>query len=391
MKSNPYRIAIISFNHPESSLPLAKHLADLSNIVDYYFVTVLRTNSSSAFDFGMKVVRPGIIRLSCRNNQKLFKYLNSSFISISLISLFTYSRTIFLDKILIKLVCRNIQKRNYDIINIIGQHDYLRFFHQNLTLSTKFHTLHEINAHYDTQKISNRLLDYIIGNRIPVIVHSKESLKNFINLSNKVLTNYCIREIPFGLFETYSLFNSNCLVNNYSKYILWYGYIKPYKGLEILKDVSNFLSDKHIDVKIIIAGSGYLPILEELRLDPRFIIINRHLSNEDIVTLNRNALFVVCPYTSASQSGIIPTSFNFQKPIVATNVGALKEFIEDGVNGFVVPANDPEMFAEKIELLLSNRKLLERLCLGTLKYSISYNWQIIAQQTFSFFRSQLHN
>jgi len=111
------------------------------------------------------------------------------------------------------------------------------------------------------------------------------------------------------------------------------------------------------------------------------------LSNEEIVDLNVNARFVVCPYTSASQSGIITTSFFYGKPIIASRVGAFDEFITDGINGLLVAPNDARELADSIARLINDPSLYSILCTGAYSFSETYDWKEIANETLNFYDS----
>ena len=156
-----------------------------------------------------------------------------------------------------------------------------------------------------------------------------------------------------------------------------------YKGLDILLASIKLLSKNNIGIKFVIAGSGNIAELNDLKNNEHCIVINRHLTNNELVGLNKNAQFVVCPYKSASQSGIIMTSFLFGRPIIASNVGAFSEVIEDGVNGILVKPNSPVELETAIKTLFNNNKILEKMQLEVNSFSKkkSYNWLNIARKT----------
>ena len=165
--------------------------------------------------------------------------------------------------------------------------------------------------------------------------------------------------------------------------MLFFGYIHAYKGLDILLKTINMLTEKNIGIKFVIAGSGNSKELEKLKNNQNCIVINRHLTNNELVGLNKSAQFIVCPYKSASQSGIIMTSFLFGRPIIASNVGAFSEVIENGVNGILVAPNSPVELKNAIEKLYNNDNVLKYMQFEVDSFSNkkAYNWLSIAHKT----------
>ena len=381
-------IAIISYSHSESTLVLAKYLLECGHSVDYYYVTCLGKKSAPGFEFGITSKRIGIIRIKRKDNVKLHAYLNSGNATVNLITLILQSpRLAFLEKLIVRLSSKIIGRKHYDIINLVGQNELLIPFHKALSKYKRVHTLHEIDSHYNGQKISNNLISYLDKHHIPIIVHSKFSYDRFFDLVHPD-TNRLIKVIPFGVFESSKLIEvSNSKFAECKPYVLYYGLIRPYKGLGILKQAVDLLPDEFNSVRFIVAGYGDDPVLQEMEKSSRFIVINKMLSNEEIVDLNLNARFVVCPYLSASQSGIITTSFFYGKPIIASRVGAFDEFIADGINGLLVAPNEARELADSIARLINDPSLYSILCTGAYSFSETYDWNEIANETLNFYDS----
>lgn len=117
------------------------------------------------------------------------------------------------------------------------------------------------------------------------------------------------------------------------------------------------------------------------------MVMNHFLTDEEMMQLNEMADVVLLPYKSASQSGIIPVSFMFGNPVIATNVGAMPEYIKDGENGIIVPANDSKYFADAMLKLLSDQTFLERLRQGAKEFGHGdkFDWKNIAKETLNFY------
>ena len=155
----------------------------------------------------------------------------------------------------------------------------------------------------------------------------------------------------FGPFETYKLFDiSKRIIQN--KYILFIGSISPYKGLSFMVDT---LQKYRIspDIKIVIAGSGYDSCLRKVENDSQFITINSYLDDNEFANLVNYAECIVCPYMSGSQSGIPQTAMVFHTPVIATNVGAFPEIIENNKNGFLIQYGDEKGLCDTIIKVLS--------------------------------------
>jgi len=109
------------------------------------------------------------------------------------------------------------------------------------------------------------------------------------------------------------------------------------------------------DIKLLIVGefyddpSTYLNLIKELKLENNIKVINRFVKNEEVGIYYGISDLSVLPYRSATQSAVLNISYSFNKPVVATNVGGFKEFIDDGKTGFLVESESSESLAEGIK------------------------------------------
>ena len=107
------------------------------------------------------------------------------------------------------------------------------------------------------------------------------------------------------------------------------------------------------NLKVIIAGKGDF-YFDKTRYEanPKFMFINRFISNKELASLISNSIAVVCPYIDATQSGVVMSAYALNKPVIATNVGALPEMVDDGRTGFLVPPRDSKALADAIRKML---------------------------------------
>ncbi len=127
-----------------------------------------------------------------------------------------------------------------------------------------------------------------------------------------------------------------------SKYVLFFGFIREYKGLDVLYDAIALLQNDLPEVKFIIAGEYYTDSrpydeqIKRLKIENRLILKTRFISNEAVKHYFCASDLVVQPYKTATQSGIAQIAIHFSKPAIVTKVGGLHEIVHDGLTGFVV-------------------------------------------------------
>lgn len=128
------------------------------------------------------------------------------------------------------------------------------------------------------------------------------------------------------------------------KTLLFFGLIRDYKGLDLLIQAMSLLDDSY---QLIIAGESYGDFTKyRLLIDAspakeRIFVWNRYINDYEVPVLFSAADVLVTPYRSATQSGVIPIAYHFETPVLATNVGGLKESIEKPGTGLVcLPQTD---------------------------------------------------
>lgn len=175
-----------------------------------------------------------------------------------------------------------------------------------------------------------------------------------------------------------------------SRNILFYGRISPYKGIEYLLNAMEIVHEKIPDLNLTIAGGGkmYFDVSKYDKLS-YVNIQNNFISIEQLALLIEQASVVVCPYTDATQSGVVLTSFAMNKPVIATDVGALGEYIENGVTGLLVPPRDSIALADAIVDLFSDSELLSKMHNSVKERNLSDadGWEGIAKRYIEFYNS----
>ena len=176
--------------------------------------------------------------------------------------------------------------------------------------------------------------------------------------------------------------------------VFFFGRLSPYKGLEYLYQAATEIANQVPGVRLVVAGkavSGYTPPPPpELPNGGQVELIEGYISNARLAELCQKATLVVCPYVDATQSGVVLTAYAFRKPVVATRVGGLPEYVEDGKTGYLVPPRDSAALADAVVKILLNpvkRQEMKRNIEALAGSRLS--WETIADQMVDVYRRTL--
>jgi glycosyltransferase involved in cell wall biosynthesis len=150
-------------------------------------------------------------------------------------------------------------------------------------------------------------------------------------------------------------------------YVLFFGRIEAYKGIEILYETFIKFNDLK-DVKLVIAGKGKIYFNRELALERNVIFINRHIKDEEINDLFNKSKFSVLPYTSATQSAVTSLSYHFNKPIIISNIPGLIDTVIDRKTALFFNVTNIDDLHEKLLQLLESTKLCNHIRLNQIKF-----------------------
>ena len=147
-----------------------------------------------------------------------------------------------------------------------------------------------------------------------------------------------------------------------SKLLLFFGYIRKYKGLDLLLDALAELIKKDSSFNLLIAGEFYddekvyTDKVESLQLQAHVKLLNEFIPNEEVSKYFEPSDLVVLPYRSATQSGILNLAYGFLKPVLVTNVGGLAEFVDNGKTGYVIKPDSKEDLVKGIIMFFEQRQ-----------------------------------
>ncbi len=162
------------------------------------------------------------------------------------------------------------------------------------------------------------------------------------------------------------------------QYILFFGFIRPYKGLDLVLEAMADSRIRNKKIKLIVAGefyesaAPYREIIDRNGIGERVVLTNRFIRNDEIPAFFSLAEMVVQPYKSATQSGVTQIAYHFEKPMLVTDTGGLKEMVIDGKSGYVVRP-DSVSVADAINDFFDNKRK-SQLVKGVIEEKARFGW-----------------
>ncbi|MBV8251624.1 MAG: glycosyltransferase [Chitinophaga sp.] len=232
---------------------------------------------------------------------------------------------------------------------------------------------------------------------VPFTKYFLKPVDAFIAMSQSVLNDLRVFEpnkpaslIPHPIYDNYGeqiskeAARANLKLQPGKKYILFFGFIRAYKGLDLLLKAMADERLKKLDIHAIVAGefyedaAPYQQLLQELQLGDRVLMHTDFIPNEAVKNYFCAADLVVQPYKSATQSGISQIAYHFDKPMVVTNVGGLTEMVPDGVVGFQCEP-DPQSIAAAIEKYFVENREADMVA-ALQQEKLKYSWHRLATE-----------
>ncbi len=230
-----------------------------------------------------------------------------------------------------------------------------------------------------------------------IIVHT-EFTKMKIKEHNPCLTTK-INVIPHGVLDYYHKISKECSPYNKKKgklNILFFGGIRQNKGLDILIKAISYLPFALLEkLNLAIYGKADIdikPLVDLVNNNKLNDFIEWHLGfipEEDIGCIFESSDVLVLPYREIDQSGVLLLGIGYSIPIVASNIGGLKEVIKDQVHGLLVPPNNPKELALALKELLNNDAKLGKMKEALKELSKDLSWDKIGKETFELYKGIL--
>lgn len=165
--------------------------------------------------------------------------------------------------------------------------------------------------------------------------------------------------------------------------ILFFGFIRAYKGLDLLLEAMAVEKLKNSGVKLLLAGEFYEDrdkydkLIDRLGIRENIIFHTEYIPKEEVKYFFCAANLIVQPYRSATQSGITQIAYHFEKPMLVTRVGGLSEIVKDGLVGYVTPTDPVAIAAAVSDFFENNRE--EKFVQSVVREKERFTWSAMVK------------
>lgn len=238
------------------------------------------------------------------------------------------------------------------------------------------------------------------------ILHSSQKSKTFYSFIRKIVFRRCntfflfsdvlvddfrkeykikdsqVHLTSLGAYEQLNLFSTNTPKTNPSKRLnlLFFGRIEKYKGIKFLLEAYKKIYQNY-DIALRILGKGFIENdIVDLTQTPGLFVKNKFIPVEELATEIQNCDIVICPYTDATQSGVVMSAYAFCKPVIVTNVGGLSEMVRNKKTGLIIEPCSSKAIVNSILFVYNNMEIIQewKQEIVQLYYNGEHSWNHIA-------------
>jgi D-inositol-3-phosphate glycosyltransferase len=184
------------------------------------------------------------------------------------------------------------------------------------------------------------------------------------------------------------------LDDSYS-YILFFGFIRKYKGLDLLIEAFSNEKLRNKGLKLMVAGEfydddkPYRDMVRKYNLENEIIFFDRFINDNEVAAFFSCADLVVQPYRSATQSGVTQIAYHFGKPMLVTDVGGLREIVPDRRCGYVVEPDQISIFNAISDYFENNRK--DEFTRNVIKEKEKFSWKRMISSIIEVYNKSITN
>lgn len=243
-----------------------------------------------------------------------------------------------------------IKKQMFDVIFFESLHVWnlpiMRLCHKNVKI---FQMIHDLIPHDgDKQAKSVDLMNKAVCKLADFIVLAN---RKYVSMATDIYGINPSRVLTVDMWRRFPKYTAPL----FTKRALFFGRMNPYKGIDNLLEIVKLCPNVQFDVV-----GRVDPLVREqvdkLNTFPNVNLNTGYVSDEEMAEAFKNADWIILPYNSATQSGVIIDGYRYGRPCIAFNVGAISEQVEDGKSGFLINTGDIDAFVKCLRSAVSMDK-----------------------------------
>ena len=239
-------------------------------------------------------------------------------------------------------IVHRIRKEHFDVIYFESLHTWNLPIMIMAGKAKTCQVIHEVIPHEGDKQV--KLVDLmnkaVVKFANTIVLHNKTYMQDMINRYN--ISPERVKYLE--LWRRYPPYT----VSTHKRHALFFGRINPYKGTDNLLKIVRLCPDIQFDV-IGRVDPQMQNIVDQLAKEKNVMLNNDYVSDEEMRKAFINSDWVVVPYNSASQSGIIIDAYKYSRPVIAFAVGAIPEQVDDGKSGYLIEPGNNRKFADKLK------------------------------------------
>ncbi|MFD2147078.1 glycosyltransferase family 4 protein [Mucilaginibacter antarcticus] len=246
-------------------------------------------------------------------------------------------------------VLKILKKLNPDVIyDSFAGTPFLHFLRPLFLSKEKFViAIHDVVQHYKMKNYMARTFynNFLMKTYDNFHIFSENQLKIF-NEKFKNKKTFCT---PLYLKDFGELKENNRITDKKITYFLFFGIIRPNKGLDFLIEAANTLGKRYDNFHVVVAGKcdEWEVYDKQIERPEQFTLKIGNVETDEVPDLLSGTHFLVLPYRDVTQSGVLLTSYNYNIPIIASELEWFTEYIEDGSTGYLFESENAAELAKK--------------------------------------------
>ncbi len=250
-------------------------------------------------------------------------------------------------------------------------------------------TVHNVLPH-DTGTNEVQIYREIYQKMDGLIYHTHYTREEFSRIFPKIQPKSTI--IPHAEYSFLDVEQISVSSSEESNTILFFGNIRPYKGLDTLIRALNIVKQNIPDARLRIVGQPlepfdrYAEMIDTFHLKDSVDTRLEYIPDEEIPKIFSTASVVTLPYRQIDQSGVLMLALALSKAVVAAKIGGIPEVIQDGKTGILIEPHDEQALADALIALLHNPQMIQQLGHAAREDVLNhFSWNSIAGKTIKFY------